>query len=48
MTISEATLQTVLQPIDKASGLPNEAYTSDAFLTLERDQEIHLCSQNVG
>ena len=30
-------LQRVLKPIEKASGLPNEAYTAESFATLERD-----------
>ncbi len=30
----------VLQPIEKASGLPNQAYTSDEFLMHERDQVL--------
>ncbi len=32
-----ATLDAVLRPIDAATGLPNEAYTSDGFFTRERD-----------
>lgn len=31
-------LDKVLQPIETATGLPNEAYTSDEFLAFERDQ----------
>ena len=30
----------VLQPIEKASGLPNQAYTSNEFLAHERDQVL--------
>ena len=30
----------VLQPIEKASGLPNQAYTSNEFLAYERDQVL--------
>ena len=33
-------LEAVLQPIEKASGLPNQAYTSDEFLMRERDQVL--------
>jgi choline monooxygenase len=35
--VPEATLDTILQPIEKATGLPNQAYTSDAFFDHERD-----------
>jgi len=37
IAVSDAALDAVLQPIQKATGLPNEAYTSDAFLDYERD-----------
>ena len=33
-------LQSVLQPIEKASGLPNEAYTGEAFAKAERDRVL--------
>ena len=33
-------LESVLQPIEHAHGLPNEAYTSDDFLRRERDQVL--------
>ena len=36
----EIALESVLQPIEKANGLPNEAYTSDDFLHRERDQVL--------
>ncbi len=35
---AEIDFDAVLQPIEKANGLPNQAYTSDVFLTHERDQ----------
>ena len=34
----EIDLEAVLQPIESATGLANEAYTSDSFLTHERDR----------
>ena len=33
-------LQQVLNPIEQASGLPNEAYTSERFAALERDRVL--------
>ena len=33
-------VEAVLQPIEKASGLPNHAYTSNEFFTYERDQVL--------
>lgn len=33
-------VESVLQPIEKASGLPNEAYTSDSFIAHERDHVL--------
>ena len=33
-------VESVLQPIEKASGLPNKSYTSADFLELERDQVL--------
>jgi choline monooxygenase len=33
-------LQEVLKPIDEASGLPNDAYTSKGFAAIERDQVL--------
>ena len=36
MTANNLQLDAVLQPIEKASGLPNRAYTSDEFLAFER------------
>ena len=36
----EVALKSVLQPIEKANGLPNETYTSDEFLHRERDQVL--------
>ena len=40
MTGKSIPLETVLQPIEKASGLPNRAYTSDEFLAHERDHVL--------
>ena len=37
-TVSEADLDAILQPIDRATGLPNPAYTSDEFFVREREQ----------
>lgn len=37
-TVSEADLDAILQPIDRATGLPNPAYTSDEFSVREREQ----------
>src|SRR5210317_78605 len=36
--VSVAELDAILQPIDKATGLPNPAYTSEAFFEREREQ----------
>jgi choline monooxygenase len=33
-------VDSVLQPIDQASGLPNQAYTSDDYMQQERDQVL--------
>jgi len=33
-------LQAILQPIGEATGLPNQAYTSDSFFEYERDQVL--------
>ncbi|MGD8839441.1 MAG: Rieske 2Fe-2S domain-containing protein, partial [Gammaproteobacteria bacterium] len=33
-------LQAILQPIGEATGLPNQAYTSDSFFAYERDQVL--------
>jgi choline monooxygenase len=33
-------LNAILQPIEKATGLPNQAYTSDVFLAHERDHVL--------
>jgi len=33
-------VESVLQPIERASGLPNEAYTSDSFIAYERDHVL--------
>ena len=39
--VPDATLETILLPIDKATGLPNQAYTSATyFFTHERDQVL--------
>lgn len=38
--VPEINLDRILQPIEKASGLPNQAYTSDAFFNHERDQVL--------
>ena len=35
--VPDATLDTILQPIEKATGLPNQAYTSERFFAHERD-----------
>jgi choline monooxygenase len=35
-----AAIARVLQPIESARGLPNEAYVSEAFRTFERDRVI--------
>ncbi len=36
--VPDATLGMILQPIEKATGLPNQAYTSNEFFAQERDQ----------
>lgn len=36
----ESALESVLHPIEDATGLPNETYTSDAFLRREREQVL--------
>ncbi len=36
----DISVDAVLQPIEKASGLPNQAYTSNEFLAYERDQVL--------
>ena len=36
--VPDATLEAILQPIEKATGLPNQAYTSSEFFAQERDQ----------
>ena len=33
-------LDAILQPIETASGLPNQAYTSDEFMAYERDHVL--------
>ena len=38
--VQEVALDKILQPIEKASGLPNQAYTSDTFFAHERDQVL--------
>ena len=40
LTSLRATLEPVQRPIAEATGLPNEAYTSPAFATLERDRVL--------
>jgi choline monooxygenase len=39
-TVPDATLDKILQPIEKATGLPNQAYTSNEFFAEERDQVL--------
>ena len=36
--VTDSDLDAILQPIDKATGLPNPAYTSDEFFVREREQ----------
>ncbi|MDH5354262.1 MAG: Rieske 2Fe-2S domain-containing protein [Gammaproteobacteria bacterium] len=36
----DISFEAILQPIEKASGLPNQAYTSDEFMDYERDQVL--------
>ena len=36
----ESALESVLNPIEHATGLPNDSYTSDAFLQREREQVL--------
>ena len=36
----ELPVEAVLQPIEKATGLPNAAYTSASFVEYERDQVL--------
>lgn len=38
--VPEVTLDAILQPIEKASGLPNQAYNSEIYFTHERDQVL--------
>jgi choline monooxygenase len=38
--VPDATLDVILQPIEKATGLPNQAYTSNEFFAEERDQVL--------
>jgi len=38
ITVPENVLDAILKPIEKATGLPNQAYISDEFLAHERDQ----------
>ena len=37
-TVTEVSLDKILQPIEKATGLPNQAYTSDTHFEHERDE----------
>ena len=37
---TKISVDAVLQPIEKASGLPNQAYTSNDFLAYERDHVL--------
>jgi choline monooxygenase len=37
-SVSNIALDAILQPIEQATGLPNQAYTSDAFLAQERER----------
>jgi choline monooxygenase len=39
-TVPDATLDKILQPIEKATRLPNQAYTSNEFFAEERDQVL--------
>jgi choline monooxygenase len=38
--VSNATLDKILQPIERANGLPNQAYTSNDFFAVERDRVL--------
>ena len=38
--VTEVMLDAILQPIDKATGLPNQAYTSDQYFVRERDEVL--------
>ena len=38
--VPAVTLDSILQPIEKATGLPNQAYTSEVFFAHERDQVL--------
>jgi choline monooxygenase len=38
--VPEVTLDKILQPIAKASGLPNQAYTSEVYFAHERDEVL--------
>ena len=40
VTAPEIEVDAILQPIEKATGLPNQAYTSNAFLAYERDHVL--------
>ena len=42
---SAESLERVLRPISEATGLPNEAYTSEAFAAYERDQALAKSSE---
>ena len=39
--VPDATLDAILQPIEKATGLPNQAYTSNEFFAEERISCYH-------
>ncbi len=39
-TAPEIAFDEILQPIEKATGLPNQAYTSNEFLAHERDHVL--------
>lgn len=45
---SQNSLNSVLQPIELASGLPNEAYTSAQFADFERDQLLAKSWMSIG